>query len=230
MSSLQLTADRIDHTLLKAEATAADAEQTFRDARGWGCASACVNPVHLAAAVRALAGSNTVPCVVVGFPLGTNTPQIKSIEATSLAKAGAMELDFVAHLPHLLACDLDAATEDFLSVTRPAREVSGNTVVKVILETALLMQTRDVALAERRIELACRAAAESGCDFVKTSTGFHAAGGATIEAVRLLRKHAPHLGVKASGGIRSPHEARGMLDAGADRLGCSATAAVLGHA
>ena len=223
-------AARIDHTILNADATPEAVAAVVDEARSLGCASACVNPRYLAAAIEALAGSTTVPCVVVAFPLGCNLPHTKSVEAVAAAKAGAAEIDFVAHLPHLLDADAEAATEDFLSVTRPAREVNPDVVVKVIIESACLMRDVSEDQAESRIAAACRAAAESGCDFVKTSTGFHPAGGASVEAVRLMRSHAPHLRVKASGGIRTAADAARMLAAGADRLGCSATRAILGEA
>ena len=140
----------------------------------------------------------------------------------------AQELDFVAHLPALLSEDADAVLADFLSVTVPARERDGAAVIKVILETAALAVGVSDDRAEARIALGCRAAAEAGCDFVKTSTGFHAGGGATEQHVRWMRAHAPRLGVKASGGIRTREDAERMLAAGATRLGCSASVAIVG--
>ena len=208
-----------------------------REAAELGCASVCLNPCFLGPAVRRLRDAEvdperapTVACTVVAFPLGASAGHTKSVEATTAVKAGAAEIDFVAHLPHLLACDLKAATDDFLAVTLPAREVSGDVIVKVIIESAALMSLGDpdAAEAERRIATACHAAAEAGCDFVKTSTGFHPAGGASTTAVRLMRKHATNLKVKASGGIRTRADADAMREAGADRLGCSATLAILG--
>lgn len=235
-------AARIDHTLLAAEASLDQLHAWVDEALTYGFAAVCVNGCYLPALVRRLksrqlaastadapAATRVKAAAVVAFPLGSMSPTLKAIEATSLAKAGADELDFVAHLPALLAGDPTAAREDFLAVTSAAREVSGAIVVKVILETALLMQGVSPAEGEKRIALACQAAAEAGCDFVKTSTGFHPAGGATVEAVRLLRKHAPHLQVKASGGIRTRDDALRMLDAGADRLGCSASVAIVSH-
>ncbi|MEM8738391.1 MAG: deoxyribose-phosphate aldolase [Planctomycetota bacterium] len=228
-SSKQPLAARIDHTVLKAEATHADIDRAVSEALARGFASVCVNGCFLPRVVAGLleSGGRVKACGVAGFPLGANKPTVKAIEATSLAKDGADEIDFVAHLPHLLAKDVAAAREDFLQVTANVRSVRSSVVVKVILESAALMQDVDDAEAEARIAAACRAAAEAGCDFVKTSTGFHPAGGATAQAVRLMRKHAPHLKVKASGGIRTRDDAQRMLDAGADRLGCSAGVAIM---
>lgn len=223
----------IDHTLLKAQATPEQVQQVVDEALHHRFASVCVNGIYLPKIVKCLASQSVAEknkvksCGVVGFPLGAMKPTIKAIEATAMAKDGADEIDFVAHLPHLLAEDLDAARDDFLSVTSAVREVRSAIVVKVILETAALMVDVDLAIAEKRIAIACQAAAESGCDFVKTSTGFHPAGGATVQSVSLLRKHAPNLQIKASGGIRSREDAMKMIDAGADRLGCSASVAIV---
>jgi deoxyribose-phosphate aldolase len=223
----------IDHTLLKAEATGEQVANVVGEALQHQFASVCVNGLHLSAVVKQLqtqdtsAGHVVKSCGVVGFPLGAMKPAIKAIEATAMAKDGADEIDFVAHLPHLLNEDLDATRDDFLNVTTAVREVRSAIVVKVILETAALIAGVDDAVGERRIALACQAAAESGCDFVKTSTGFHPAGGATVQAVRWLVKHAPNLQVKASGGIRSRDDAIQMLNAGAHRLGCSAGVAIV---
>ncbi|MEX0653108.1 MAG: deoxyribose-phosphate aldolase [Phycisphaeraceae bacterium] len=221
----------IDHTNLKPEATAADIDRLCDEALEYGFASVCVNGCYAAHVARRLAGSGVRPCVVAGFPLGAMKPMIKAIEATSACKDGALEIDFVAHLPHLLAEDAAAAEAAYLELTRAVRSVNPEVVVKVIIESAALMQDVDAATAERRIVAACRAAQGAGCDFVKTSTGFHPAGGATVEAVRLMKQHAGAMQVKASGGIRTADDARAMLDAGAARLGCSAGVTIVqGHA
>ncbi len=212
----------IDHTLLKAEAPAAGIDGVCAEALTHGFASVCVNGVFLPRVVGALRGAAVKACAVAGFPLGAMKPTVKAIEATSLAKDGAQEIDFVAYLPALIAKNHAAAVEDFLQVTTNVRSVSRDIVVKVIIESAALMAGVDEAEGEARIAVACAAAAESGCDFVKTSTGFHPAGGATVPAVAWMRKHAANLQVKASGGIRTRDDALRMLDAGADRLGCSA--------
>ncbi|MEM1108597.1 MAG: deoxyribose-phosphate aldolase [Planctomycetota bacterium] len=222
-------AARIDHTLLKAEALPGDIDRVVDEAITHRFASVCVNACYLPRVIDKLksADSPVKSCAVAGFPLGAMKPTVKGIEATALAKDGADEIDFVAHLPHLIAKDLNAAREDFLQVTTNVRSVRSAIVVKVIIESAALMVGVDVAEAEARIQVACQAAAEAGCDFVKTSTGFHPAGGATVEAVSLMRKHAPNLKVKASGGIRNREDALAMIGAGADRLGCSAGVAIV---
>ena len=220
-------ASRIDHTLLKAEATAEQIDRVCEEALTHGFASVCVSGVYLPRVVKALEGSPVKACAVAGFPLGAMKPTVKAIEATSLAKDGAQEIDFVAHLPYLLAKDRAAAVQDFLSVTTNVRSVSRDIVVKVIIESAALMTGVDAAEGEARVAAACAAAAEAGCDFVKTSTGFHPAGGASVQAVSWMHKHAPNLQVKASGGIRTRADALKMLGAGADRLGCSAGVAIV---
>ena len=136
--------------------------------------------------------------------------------------------DFAADLEQLQrTADLYRLGPSTAAVVKAARAVSPQVVVKVIIESAALMKDVSADEAESRIEVACRAARESGCDFIKTSTGFHPAGGATVEAVRLMKKQSGGLYVKASGGIRSFDDAKRMLDAGADRLGCSASVAIV---
>lgn len=241
-------ASTIDHTALRPETTEADADRLVAEALREGFAAVCVNGrllPRVAQALEAATSEKARPqaCAVAGFPLGCAGPTALAMEATLLAKAGATEIDVVAWLPALIpvasAPTGDARAEeraalalrdDLLSMVRAVRAVRPSTVVKVILETAALRFAADAAHADRAvadarfeatIASACRGARESGCDFVKTSTGFHPAGGATTDAVRLLRKHAGPMRVKASGGIRSREDALRMLDAGADRIGTS---------
>ena len=215
-------AQRIDHTLLKPEATRSQIEQLCAEAIRYCFASVCVNGCHVAAAAEAVASSPVMVCSVVGFPLGAAIPQVKAAEAVAAIGDGALEIDSVAHLPYLLAGDLPAARAEFSRIVEAARSAEPQVIVKVIIESALLMHEVDDAKAEARIALACQAAREAGCDFVKTSTGSHSCGGATLAAVRLMKKHAAGLKVKASGGIRTLDQAVAMIEAGADRLGCSA--------
>lgn len=224
LSSADLCA-RIDHTLLKPEASPADVLRLCDEALAHGFASVCVNGRHVRAAAGHLRGRVKV-CGVAGFPLGAMKPMVKAIEAASLVKDGASEVDFVASLPALLACDADEARAEFIEITKNVRAVLPSVTVKVILETAALLAGVSADQGEARIAAGCLAARESGCDFVKTSTGFHAAGGATELAVQLLKKHAGPLQVKASGGIRTAEDARRMLAAGATRLGCSSGVAI----
>jgi deoxyribose-phosphate aldolase len=220
-------AARIDHTLLKAEATRPEVHKLVAEATEHGFASVCVNGVFVQPVAVAVEGSGVKTCAVVGFPLGANKATVKAIEATSCVKDGADEIDFVAHLPHLMKKDVDSAKAEYMEIVRAARATRPDVVIKVIVESAFLMKDVDAAEAEARIEAACRAVRESGCDFIKTSTGFHPAGGASVEAVRLMKKHSGGLYVKASGGIRGYDDAKRMLDAGADRLGCSASVAIV---
>ncbi|HEX7008362.1 MAG TPA: deoxyribose-phosphate aldolase [Phycisphaeraceae bacterium] len=220
-------AQRIDHTTLKPEADEAAIDRLADEALEHGFASACVNGRFVARLAQRLRGSQVKTCAVVGFPLGAMKPTVKAIEATAACKDSADEIDFVAHLPHLLAADLNAARQEFLEITRAARSVNPAVIIKVIIESAVLMHQADEATIRRRIEAACLAARESGCDFVKTSTGFHPAGGATVEAVRLIKSYAGPLKVKAAGGIRSYTDAVRLIEAGADRLGCSAGVAIV---
>lgn len=220
-------ASRIDHTVLSPQATLADVRQAIDEAKHYGFASVCVHGSYVVEVAKALAGSAVMTCAVAGFPHGAMKPTVKAMEATVAAKDGAQEIDFVAHLPVLLARDAETARAQWIELVRAVRSVSQQIIVKVIIESALLMQDVSSDEAEARIAAACKAARESGCDFVKTSTGFHPAGGATVEAARLMKKHAGGLQVKASGGIRTREQALAMLSAGADRLGCSASVAIL---
>jgi deoxyribose-phosphate aldolase len=222
-------AARIDHSVLKPETSLADVDRAVEEAVAHRFATVCVAPPFVAHVARRLRGSGVRTCSVIGFPSGAHKAIVKAIEATSAVKDGADEIDVVAHLPNLLALDLPAARAELLEVVRGARAVRPDVVVKVIVETAALMAI-NAGRAEETIALACRAVRESGCDFIKTSSGFHPAGGATVEAVTLLKRHGEGLLVKASGGIRTLEAARAMLDAGADRLGLSASVSILAAA
>lgn len=201
-----------------------DVVRTVGEAIELGCAAVCVHPAWVRLAVRQVGSSGVAVCSVAGFPMGVNKPTLKAIEATAAIKDGASEIDVVAFLPNLLARDVDAARAELMEIVRGARATRRDVVVKVIVETALLMQNEDP---QGAVADACRAVRESGADYIKTSTGMHAAGGATLEAVRLLKKHAEGLLVKAAGGIRDRVTAEAMVAAGADRLGCSGTVGVL---
>ncbi|MBX3353311.1 MAG: deoxyribose-phosphate aldolase [Phycisphaeraceae bacterium] len=248
-------ASRIDHTLLKPEATPDQIDRLVDEALAHRFASVCVNGYYLPRVVQRLTESPppargrgqgegllsgerqgekhaVKACVVASFPLGAMTPVGRALECTNLAKLGAQEIDIVAFLPHLLAKDADSLASDLIETVRQVRAVSRSIVVKVILETAALRALAgNDAEFEAMLAAGCEGARRSGCDFVKTSTGFHSAGGATVDAVRLLRKHAGQgegaLKVKASGGIRTRDDALRMLDAGADRLGCSSGVAIV---
>lgn len=225
MTALDLAA-RIDHTLLKPEATMADVDKLVDEAIKLKFASVCVQPIFVSRVAKRLKGSGVRTCTVASFPHGCSRPTVKAIEATSAVKDGADEVDVVAHLPHLLALDLEHARSELAEVVRAARSARRDVVIKVIVESAALLAINQDR-GEETIALACRAVQESGCDFIKTSTGFHPAGGASVEAVTWMKKHAGELLVKASGGIRDSLAVQAMLNAGADRLGLSASVAIV---
>ncbi len=214
-------ADRIDHTLLKPDATPVQIERLCAEAREHGFASVCVNPVHVTLAAAELKDSGVAVCTVVGFPLGANRSDIKAAETAAAVQDGAGEIDMVLAIGAMKAGATDVVLHDIRAVVQAA---AGRTV-KVILETCLLSDDEIVA--------ACRLCVQAGAHFVKTSTGF-SSGGATLAQVRLMRETVgPAYGVKASGGIRCREDAVAMLEAGASRLGTSAGVAILfpaGHA
>lgn len=225
MNAEQLAA-RMDHTLLKPEATPGEIDVIVDEARRYRFASVCVSPRYVKRVAEQLRGSGVKTCTVAGFPAGTSKPTVKAIEAVSAVKDGADEIDVVAFLPNLLALDLDAARSELMEIVRGARAARSDVTIKVIVESAVLMKL-NADRAEETIALACRAVRESGCDFIKTSTGMHPLGGATLDAVRLMKQHAAEIQVKAAGGIRDLSTAIAMLDAGADRLGVSAGVAIV---
>ncbi len=220
MNDLHELARSIDHTLLKAEATSEDIVRLCREAREWGFAAVCVNPVWVGLAVAELEGSGVGVATVCGFPLGASLTPVKVDEAERAVTSGAAEVDMVQQIGWAVEGRWDAVEEDIRAVASAVH--AGGAVLKVILECGLL--TDDAK------ERAARAAVAAGADFVKTSTGF-LAGGATIHDVALLRKAVGGAtGVKASGGIRSLGQARAMLAAGATRLGTSSGVRIMEEA
>lgn len=209
----------VDHTLLKPEATAADVAALVADARALGVLAVCVSPTMLDA-VRHAGPADLTVAAVAGFPSGKHAAEVKAREAALAVAAGAGEIDVVIDVGAAVAGDVAAVRNDVAAV----RAAAPDAVLKVIVESAALL-----ALAGAdALAAACRAAVDAGADFVKTSTGFHPAGGASVDAVRLMAATVgPSIGVKASGGIRTAADAVAMLDAGATRLGLSGTRAVL---
>lgn len=202
----------IDYTLLKPEATVADVEAHLADARRLGVSHVCISPSMLP-----VAADDLVLGVVAGFPSGKHHSLIKGSEARLAVQLGAQEIDMVIDVGAALAGEYDVVRTDILTVHEG---IGDYTVLKVILETALLN--------DEQIRQCCIVAEEAGAQFVKTSTGFHPAGGASVHAVEVMRAAVgDHIGVKASGGIRDAGFARELIAAGATRLGLSATEAVL---
>lgn len=202
----------IDHTLLKADATAKDIEKLCQEAREFHFATVCVNPTWVAYAHRLLRGSGVGVCAVVGFPLGATTPDVKHYETRRVIFDGAQEVDMVLNLGALKSGDLRLVEQDIEAVTTPCREHS--VISKVIIEAALLTDEEKVSAS-----VLTKAA---GADFVKTSTGF-GPGGATVADVALMRKVVgEEMGVKAAGGVKDFAQLKAMVDAGASRVGASA--------
>ncbi|MBN1334754.1 MAG: deoxyribose-phosphate aldolase [Deltaproteobacteria bacterium] len=205
----------IDHTLLKPTATRRDIEGVCAEARRHRFYSVCLNSTWIPLAVRLLEGSGVRTVCVVGFPLGAASTEAKASETSSAVDAGAAEIDMVVNIGKLKGGEYDAVLEDIRSVVRAAR----SRPVKVILETSLL--TREEKIAGSALAKA------AGAAFVKTSTGF-AGGGATVEDVGLIREVVgPEMGIKASGGVRTARDAARMVAAGADRIGASASVAIV---
>lgn len=202
----------VDHTLLAPQTTAAQAGAFIAEAQRLGVGAVCLSPALLPVSADGLR-----VVVVCGFPFGGHHSEIKRAEAARSIADGADEIDMVINLGLVAAGDW-AAVEADIAAVRSA--VPGSHVLKVIIESALLTDEQIVA--------ACRAAESAGADFVKTSTGYNPAGGASVHAVELMaRTVGGRLGVKASGGIRTAADVQSMIDAGATRLGLSGTASIL---
>ncbi len=209
----QDVADLIDHALLKPELTPRQVAAGIEDVAAYDVWSVCVRPSDVADAARLLRGRHTRVGTVIGFPHGTTSSAAKVAESIAALGEGAVELDMVLNIGRLRGADLAYVTADIAAVVKVGR--SAGALVKVILETALLDDEQKVA--------GCRAAQDAGADFVKTSTGF-AGGGATLADVALLRTNlAPHIRVKASGGVRDLPTALAMVASGATRLGTSSS-------
>ena len=210
----------IDHTLLKTEATRDDIRKLCREALHYGFAGVCVNPCWIPCAAVELAGSKVKVGSVAGFPLGAGTAAIKRAEAEAAVRDGAREIDMVINVGALRSGELDIVEREIRAVAEACH--SAGALLKTILEMALLDEGQKV--------VACTLAKMAGADFVKTSTGL-ASFGATVADVRLMRKTVGRgMGVKAAGGIRNLADALRMLEAGANRLGTSAGAAILAEA
>ena len=206
----------LDHSVLKPEATASDIEAGAVVVRTWQIGYYCVQPCWVTLAARSLKGSAAQIAGVVGFPHGGDRSDVKANAAALAVADGATEIDMVQNFGALKSGDTARVATDIEAVVRAVPGIA----VKVILESAVLTDDEK--------NLACRLAVDAGAAFVKTSTGFHPSGGATVADVRLMRAAVgPVIGVKASGGIRSLDDARAMLEAGANRIGTSASAAIL---
>ena len=207
----------MDHTLLKADATAADIDRVCTEAVGFGTASVCVNGCWVPRVTAALKGTGIATCAVIGFPLGAMSTAGKAAETQDVVAAGATEVDMVVNVGLLKAGEDEAVGADVAAVARTVH--TGGAILKVIIECCLLTDDEK--------KRACRASVAAGADFVKTSTGF-STGGATAADVALMRAAVGQdVGVKAAGGIRTLADALAMIEAGANRLGVSATVSIL---
>ena len=209
-------ATKIDHTMLKPDATSDTIRRYCREALQYGFASVCVNSCQVPLVVSELAGSEVKTCSVVGFPLGAMSTAAKAFEAECAVKEGASEIDMVINIGAVKDHNWDLVQRDIAAVV----DASKPAAVKVILETCLLTDEEKAK--------ACEASVAAGAAFVKTSTGF-STGGATTEDVSLMKKTvAGKALVKASGGIRTPEDAQALLEAGADRIGAGNGIPLLG--
>ena len=202
----------IDHTLLKPDAKRSDIDKICDEAAEYDFMSVCVNPAWIGYVARKLEGTGVLPCCVVGFPLGATMPEVKAFETDRCIAVGAKEVDMVINIGAAKDGDWRTVEDDIAAVVKAADK---RATVKVIIETCLLTD-------EEKAE-ACRCAVRAGADFVKTSTGF-STGGATESDVALMRGMVgAEMGVKASGGIRDRAAAMKMVEAGASRIGASAS-------
>lgn len=206
----------LDHTLLKADAVPKDIDKLCEEAITYNFASVCINPAYVQYAAKLVAGTQVKVCSVVGFPLGATTTAVKVYEAQMAEYDGAKEIDMVIHVGALKSKGYEYLENDIASIVKG---VACDTIVKVIIETALLTDEEKV--------IACELAKKAGAHFVKTSTGF-SSGGATAADVALMRRVVGEtMGVKASGGIRDTKGAEMMVQAGANRIGASASVRIV---
>ena len=209
----------IDHTFLKAAGSPDAVDVLCAEAREYAFACAMVNPAEVAKAASLLDGAGVRVGTVVGFPLGQNTVRTKCAEAIEMVEAGALDIDYVLNIRDLRSKPSEEVLEDLTLLNLAPKKVCDDVVTKLIIECCYLTDDEKV--------LACRLAKKAGFDFVKTSTGF-GSGGATPEDVALMRKTVGKtMGVKAAGGIRTLEDAMKMIEAGANRLGCSAGVSIV---
>ena len=209
----------IDHTLLKAEATRTDVLRVCDEAVAYGFHAVCVNDRWLSLVADRLQETPVQVAGVVSLPLGADTTKIKAAQAQDAIYAGADEIDMVADLAAIIEGDARYLLDQLMTVMRVCRVMRPAVLLKVIIESAALTHEQKV--------FACQIAQQAGVDYVKTSTGYHPAGGATVEDVRLMKESAPRCKVKAAGGIKTAQQAIAMLSAGADRIGTSAGVAII---
>jgi len=203
----------IDHTLLDAMATEEQIRQLCQDAKSYGFCAVSVNPRWVALAAEQLHGSKVKVGGVVSLPLGADTTKIKVAQAKEAIFAGADEIDMVADLASIVEGDARYLRDELRAVLKVCRSMRPAVLLKVIIESAALNREQKI--------FACEIANQVGVDFIKTSTGFHPAGGATVEDIKLMKETAPNCRIKAARGIRTVEQVLEMLEAGAERIGTS---------
>lgn len=205
----------IDHTVLKAFSSREDVIKVCNEAKEHGFFSVCINPTHIELAKKELEGSNVKVCTVIGFPLGANTSEVKAFETKDAIAKGAHEVDMVINIGALKDKNYDLVYNDIKAVVDAANKEA---LVKVIIETCYLT--------DEEKKIACELSVKAGADYVKTSTGF-GTGGSTPQDIKLMRDVVgPNVGVKASGGVRTTEDAVKVIDAGASRIGASASISI----
>lgn len=208
-------AKMIDHTLLKPEANESGIRKLCKEALEYNFASVCINPCYVKLCSDELKESEVKVCTVIGFPLGATTSEVKAFETKNAIENGAEEVDMVINVGKLKDKNFEYVKKDIEAVVNAAK---GKALTKVILETCLLTDEEKV--------IACKLSKEAGADYVKTSTGF-STGGATYEDIKLMRETVgPDMGVKASGGVRTYEDTVKLIEAGASRIGASASVAI----
>jgi deoxyribose-phosphate aldolase len=212
-------ARKFDHTNLQQEATESDIALLCKEAAENGFFTVCVNPCYVRMVRDLLRKTSVKACAVVGFPLGANTTGTKLAETQEALRDGADEIDVVMNVGLFKGGKIAEVETELRQIARSVKSAGADKVCKVIVEAGLLKPAE--------IELACKTVNHSGADFIKTSTGFSKAGGATIEAVEIMNRHRGRLRIKAAGGIRNLHTALALLRAGADRLGASQSVSIL---
>lgn len=206
----------IDHTVLKAQTTEDDVKKVCEEAKEYGFFSVCINPAYIEFSKEQLKGSDVKVCTVIGFPLGANTSEVKAFETIDAIKKGADEVDMVINIGALKDKKYDYVQNDIKAVVDAA---DGKALVKVIIETCYLT--------DEEKKIVCELAKKAGTDYVKTSTGF-GTGGSTPQDIKLMRETVgENIGVKASGGVRSTADAQAVINAGASRIGASASISIV---
>jgi deoxyribose-phosphate aldolase len=215
----QEIAKYFDHTLLNPMATEREIRRVCDESARYGFYGVCVQPRWVGLCADVLHGTGVKVVSVAGFPFGTQTAKVKAYEAEAVIRDGADEVDIGADLAAVISGDSGYLRREFGAVLKVCRKMHPAVVLKVIIESA--------ALTEEQIRFVCGIAQEEGVDYVKTSTGYHSAGGARVEDVRLMAEAAPRCRVKAAGGIKTLEQTLAMIEAGASRIGASASVQIV---